>query len=551
MFPTCSLPQNRRSEQGFALVLVIIFTVLLVAIVTELITTAKMARLTGENDALLSRMRMHMSYVLSQVEDALKDDLSAGQAQAGAQGGGAAPGGLPIPGGAGAGGAQGGQEQGNVDSSQDGWFEPTSYSEGDLTTYSWVEDENRKFNILALASPEEDFARESKERFVRLVDAMREETEYDLSTSDGERMARVIIEWLQGNNRNEALPKPPLKSDVEERRQMTVPLQLEELLLLPGIDEDLYYDKVIDGKLVLGLESVLTVYTALAFDPGDPTKLAQPNKPSTTGQPGEPQVGQSGRTPQQPQQGQGGQAGQGQQRPTGANGKPEPLQPTGQGIRININTATRPVLRCLFTTAEMPDAVIEAILRYRNEEAPEEEANPEAGAGAGGAGAGGGGQAQSPQRTSYASGSSSGEIAAGTKKKRKIFSAVEDLEKVPEYQNLANPAIKQKLAELVSTQSDVFSIHMAAVFKRNEKTRSIVVRRARSIEVRIEDGDQAVLHPLMLLEERKGVRVMPTDFPEDDAILRQQMTEMDQYSAEERAWNPFYLDFYKPKTEGG
>ena len=534
--------QNRRNQEGFALVLVIIFTVLLVAIVTELITTAKMARLTGENDALLSRMRMHMSYVLSQVEDTLKDDLSAGKAQAGAPGGSPAAGGLPIPGGAGAGSAPGGgQPQGNVDSSQDSWFEPTSYSEGDLTTYTWIEDENRKFNILALASPDQEFARESKERFVRLIDALREETDFDLGSSDGERLARVIIEWLQGNNRSESLPKAPLKSDLEERRQMTVPLQLEELLLLPGIDEDLYYDKVIDQKIALGLESVLTVYTSLTFDPGDPNKQPAPTKSATSGQPSDPQVGQSGRTPQQPQGGQG----QPKSPATGPGGKAEPVQPTGLGVRININTATRPVLRCLFTTAEISDAVIEAILRDRNEEAPPEDENA-----AGGAGAAQGQPSPTPARTSYSSGSSSGEIAEGEKKKRKIFSTIEDLEKIPEYQNLATAGVKTKLAELVTTQSDVFTIHMASLFKRNEKTKSFVIRRARSIEVRIEDGDSAVLHPLMLLEDRKGLRIMPIDFPRDEAALRQQQSEMDAYSSEERAWNPFYVDFYKPKSDG-
>lgn len=535
---------NRRNEGGFALVLVIIFTVLLVAIVTELITTAKLARLTGENDALLSRMRMHMSYVLSQIEDTLKDDLNAGQAQAGAQGGGApAGGGSPIPGGAGG----GQQQQGNVDSSQDPWFEPTSYSEGELTTYVWVEDENRKFNILSLASPDEEFARESKDRFVRLIDAFREQSDYDLGTSDGERLARVITEWLQGNNRSETLPKAPLKSDLDDRRQMTIPLQLEELLLLPGIDEDLYYDRVIDQKLVPGLESVLTLYTSLTFDPGDPTKQQAQKKPASGGQAGDSQVGQSGRTPQQPQAGQG-QAGGAKPPATGANGKPEPVQPTGIGVRINVNTASRAVIRSLFTTAEMPDAVIEALLRYRNEEAPPEEENAQGGGAAGGQG---NTQSQTPQRTSYASGASSGEIASGEQKKHKIFSSLADLDKVPEYQNLANQAVKTKLAELMTTESDVFTIHMASLFKRNEKTKSFVIRRARSVEVRIADGDTPVLHPLMLLEDTKGLRVMPVDFPLDEAVLRQQQSEMDAYSAEERAWNPFYLDFYKPKPEGG
>ena len=48
-----------------------------------------------------------------------------------------------------------------------------------------------------------------------------------------------------------------------------------------------------------------------------------------------------------------------------------PPQPIGEGIRININFASRPVLRALFPQAKIPDEVIEAILKWRNEDDPE------------------------------------------------------------------------------------------------------------------------------------------------------------------------------------
>ena len=44
------------------------------SMVSELVTTAQTARLTGENDLLLARMRAHMRYAAVQVEDRVAGD---------------------------------------------------------------------------------------------------------------------------------------------------------------------------------------------------------------------------------------------------------------------------------------------------------------------------------------------------------------------------------------------------------------------------------------------------------------------------------------------
>ena len=49
--------RSHAASRGLALVLVMIFTVLLYVLVAELVVTARMARLTGENDALLAAIR--------------------------------------------------------------------------------------------------------------------------------------------------------------------------------------------------------------------------------------------------------------------------------------------------------------------------------------------------------------------------------------------------------------------------------------------------------------------------------------------------------------
>lgn len=503
-----------QPERGAALILVLIFTVLLYALVVELQVTGRTARLTGENDALLARMNNHMEISLGQVEEMLLDDLAAALGSDEEGGGGPEAGagaGFPsIPGPAGAGGEGEEEEEPEAsavaDGSQDAWYEPTPYSDNDLTTYVWVEDENRKFNILSLVSPDEEFALESRERFVRLIDYLREGSEFDLNRSDGALFASRIIEWMRVETRSDELPKPLLKSDNDMLR-ISLPLHLDELLLLPDIDEEVFYDRVLDGKLIPGLESVLTTYTSMVFDPGDPQKNArlgrelpanvdEQNAAGTTADPGD----------------------------SGAGMDPD-QQPIGIGIRININTATRPVLRCLFSPAEFPDEVVEAILRFRNEPVEEEDL-------------------QSSLPDDYY-----GDFDAGIKIKRKMITDLQELEEIPEFANLADPTVRQKFAELVTTRSDVFSVHMASLFKRNEETRSFVLHRSCSVMIRLDNGQDGYLHPLILREDRHGLRVMPVDFDENEFEQAGYFDEMDQFTQEERAWNPFYLEFYLPKDK--
>ena len=527
-----------QHEQGMALIMVLIFTILLYAMVSELVTTAQTARLTGENDLLLAQMRNQMEYAESQVEDLLKTDLESASGGEGDAGG--AMGGLP---GAGAGAADpsalagadpsaagDGQSQDEpdpssvADGSQDAWFQPSAYADGDITTYTWVEDENRKFNILSLVSTDQEFAEQSRQRFARLIDVLREGTDFDLSNSDGDFMARNIIDWLQTRTRGENLPRAPEKSDDKEHPDLSLPLHLDELMLLQGIDADLFYDKVLDSRVIPGLESVLTVWTSLAYDPGDPDdpnqQRAQQNAPGASG--AAPAAGGA-------QAAAGASGGDASTPPLPGSGTlgEQPLTPVGIGIKININTAPRAVLRCLFPPAEIPDSVIDAILRYRNEEVEED---PLA--------------AQSDVPSDYL-----GDIRSGEGPKLKMFTDLGELDDIPEFQNLPDPAIKSKFLDLLTTKSDVFSVHFAALHRRNEETRTFVMQRARSVLVRVE-GDEAKIFPIVLLEERRGLRVMPVDFPDDDLLGKAtQFDEMDAFSQEERAWNPFYIDFYRPKDE--
>jgi hypothetical protein len=250
----------------------------------------------------------------------------------------------------------------------------------------------------------------------------------------------------------------------------------------------------------------LTIYTSMRFDPGNPD--APPPDPGASGE------SPSGTPPEPAPQPEPDQPGA------------PPPQPEGLGIRININTAPAAVLYCLFPTSEIPDHVIEAVLRWRNEPIEEEE-DP---------------MADVPE--DYL-----GDISEGYSVKRQVFTEVEQLDEIPEWKNLPDPAIKQRFYDLVTTKSDVFSIHMASMYKRNEETRVFVMRRLRTIVMRLEDEEDGKLHPLILHEERHGLRVMPVDFPDEEADEAAYFDSMDDYAQEERAWNPFYLDFYRPQYE--
>ena len=268
-----------------ALVLTMIFSILLYILVAELVVSGRLLRMTGENDALLARMRNQMDYSLVEIEEMLLSDL-AGQAaeeEAGAFGGAlptTGPGSAPptAEGAAGAEGLAGAEEEADpaagCDSSRDSWSQPESRAENDLTTYFWVEPENAKFNLLSLWSQDEEWARFSRDQLIRLIDVLREDTDFDVSISDADRIVGEIEDWAERSG-TDGMPRPPLKSDDEEQRDLSLPIHLDYLLLLPSVDEELFFDKVLDGRVMRGLESVLTVWTSLQMDPGDTEKNAR------------------------------------------------------------------------------------------------------------------------------------------------------------------------------------------------------------------------------------------------------------------------------------
>lgn len=533
------------------MVLALIFSILLYILVAELVVSGRMVRATGENDALLARMRTQMLYQLRETEDQLLADLgsaSEGDPAAG-DGGGGLGGALGALGGGGSGttgaggggqglgalgggaGGEGEGEQGDpaagCDSSRDAWFAPIGHPDNDVTTYVFVEDENRKFNVLALWSPDEKFAEFSRDRLVRLIDSLREDSDFDVSSSDAMRIAQELLDWGRRPG-TEMMPRSRLKSDDPKRREVAGLMHLDELLLLQSVTEELFYDKVLDGRYYPGLESVLTIWTSLRVDPGNPEKVARLRAAAQARGETVP-GGESGAAPA------GGSAPAGAGGGTNA-GNPgpaadEPVQPDGLGIRVNLNTAPRAVLRALFPIEVIPDRVIDAILKYRNE--VDEEAQQ---------------QAQDAQTSSDgAQATDFGDLRLGEEVKRKFFATTADLDKVEEFANLADPQVKAEFQKALTTKSEVFTIHLATLYKRSEENRVYLLRRARSVVLRLDDGADGKIVPLVPFEERVGLRMQPIDIQENDLDLSRVYSDLDQFSQEERAWNPFLIEFYLPK----
>ena len=518
-------PRSRRPgpDSGFAIVLALIFTILLYILVAELSVSGQMVRATGENDALLARMGNQMRYQLVEAMDQLLTDMQgAAASEEGAGGGlGALEGALGGTGGDPAAGGEGEEAPPDpsttCDCSRDAWFHPVGTADNDLTTYTWVEDENRKLNILGLWSPDEEFARLTRERLVRLIDLLREDSDFDVSSSDAELIVSQLDEWVRRSD-TEAIPRPRLKSDPRDvTPEIAIPLNLDELLLLPAVDEELFYDVVLDKKVYLGLESVLTVWTSLKVDPGDPEKVARQRAlAQARGEEPPPEVPAEGGT-----SGEGGASTPG--------GGEELEQPFGVGIRINVNTAPEPVLRALFTPDRIPERVIEAIIRYRNE-IDEETMQAEEDA--------------APATDVQDFGS---DMRLDSEQKLRVFETVDDLEQVEEFALLADPEAKAEFQNALTTTSDVFSIHLATLYKRSEQNRVYVLRRARAVVLRMDDGGDGKIVPLVPFEERHGLRLQPIDLQDEREIdLTLRYSEMDRFAQEDRAWNPFLIDFYLP-----
>lgn len=507
----CGSPVPRPDEGGFALILVLLCVVLLYILVAETVMRSGYDRMTSANQAVDVQLRQTVRLALVEALQELVDDLADEADEEGAAG---AAGGLGGLAGGAPGGAAGGEEESSTpkgDHSRDTWFKPKSYfDDNNVSVYGWVVDENRKFNILTLLSKDEKFARASMERFVRVLDEMWENTDYDLSGADAEAIGRGTLEMMKGFGRTDVRPRPPLKTD-KDGQETSIPLALDDLKLVPQFKAEWLDDRFVQGGIHLpGLRSVLTVYTALS------------QKGGAEGASGGESSGDAGAS--------GGENPPPGNEATESTGGSEG-ELLGPGVRMNINTIPPVLLRSLANRTDVPESVVDAILEYRNK--VDEEARDAA------------------EQAATESGDAGLLASDGTQTEMlQIFESLDDLDKVDEWDMLSNSDGKKDLQALLTTKSNVFTIHLAVVHKRNESGTAFSLQRFRAVYVRLEGGDEPKMQVLVPLHRVSGMRISVPDFSEEDGFLPGDIDlsgEEDPFMAEEQAWNPFLLDFYDPE----
>ena len=480
-------PCARRGRRGAALMLSFLVLLVIAAIVWQInVGTATDARIT-HNEVGIALMDDAIECALLEVFEKLKTDGEADKSSGGAGGpsgmpGGASPGGTGGGGGAGAfgggggadalgalgGGAQGGAggtggtggDGGGAaggsspcDSREDDWASLARIDLNGIELRVLVQDEDAKYNLLALLTSNEDEREKAFNRLVRVLDACREGTQVDIDGTRARAMAEAIREQLQ-NEFDSLLPRTQLATDADKKKEEGLgtrfPLSLREFVALDPFTESDFRDfRDSEGTIVHSIASFLTVWTSLATReeagqaaPGG-AGGAGGGAPGTGGAPG-PQTAStstgtqtaggggggdgSGGGPGAVPQGQGGAPGQG-----GA-GEQGPAGGTG----VNVNTAPPAVLKSLFDHRDVDPRFWDGVIQYRNEEdetKTEELADTDT----------------EPLLDEFGK-----EIVP-----HKVFDSLDKLSEIDGWENL-EPIQQTEVQQLLTVQSGVFSIYVTA-----------------------------------------------------------------------------------------
>ncbi|TAJ10473.1 MAG: hypothetical protein EPO68_15005 [Planctomycetota bacterium] len=467
---------GRAPRRGAALMLSLLVLFVLVAIVFQLnIATGTDARI-ARNEVVLTQMDLAISSAQLEVFEKLKADSQS--SESGAQGGaGGAGGGMPglpsgggdsqsmgfgdtsgfggggaggggNPFGGGGGGGQGGQ-QGPVDSMQDEWYRPERTSINEIDLRIFIQDEDSKYNVLAILTKDENEARKALDRLTRIFDLCREGTAADIDGARARRMAESVRDHLK-QRLDSVLPRPVLLTDADKdgnTLEQGLPLSLREFAVLPGFDESQFRDyRDSEGRVVHSVSSFLTVWTALSTRAEHAQELGNAGDANNGGQGGgNPNV--SGNQPggfagaNAPSGGVDSNVGGSASSGAGAGGQGG-ASTTTTGIAVNLNTAPGAVLKALFDDREVPPQFWDGVIEFRNLEDEEaiDKAKEEAG-----------GEELEPEVDEWGK-----EI-----KPRKYFKSLTDLKEIDGWENL-EPQQQAEVQQLVAVQSNVFSIYITA-----------------------------------------------------------------------------------------
>ncbi|MFO0985284.1 MAG: type II secretion system protein GspK [Planctomycetota bacterium] len=407
----------------------------------------------------------------------------------------------PAPGGGGA--ARGGRTP-PLDSLDEDWstgqISSTLGADAEVRVDVRIVDEDRKVNLLSLFTPEavdaqgRSYREAAKDRIVRLIDEFRDGMPGDVSTGDARKIVDNIIAWCDPISRDEKkFPKPPLKSNeedssqdkfnlIESQKVPVLPMSMEELMMVDGIDDKLFYGFEKDGQWVPGLEDVLTIYTHLEMGEApvkkdDTFKLPDSDADASKDGGGSSAKGGSSGS---------GSSGSGDAQDGGSDASgAAALAATNQG-RININTASMAVIRSM-APQNFPETLLDDFDKWREKELKRLKEEREK---------------AKDQKSKFASVDTD---LGGDKSERPYpLESVDQLDEIPEWKETGAPSGNAKeedprdvFKHFFTTHSNVFRVDVR-VWKPN-RTRIKVLR---AILWRRMDGDKATVVPVIPLQER-------------------------------------------------
>jgi hypothetical protein len=467
-----------KAREGAALLLSLMILLVLVAIVIQInVSTGTDARV-ARNDVGMTGMDLAIESALLQVDDKLKtdaEDSSGGAAAAGAPAPGATPASSPANPPTGAPPAQ---QQQPCDSRRDDWATAQRTSINDYNLRIIIQDEDSKYNVLNMLNPDPTLAQAAFDRVVKILDLCREGTTADIDAATASQMAKAMLEYMQ-RRKLAKFPRPKLLSDSDDPNadDQGFPLSLKEFAVLPPFDDSHFRDFRDDNdKIVHSIGSFLTVWSSIGLNSEKPSAVAaaaaaaanasalsgaSANKPAGSSSSTTTIASSSGSTPSSgssasgasgasgassgsggtPAAGSGGGAGGGAGGGGGGGGGSKKDADTA-GYAVNVNTSPPAVLKSLFDDRELNPRFWDKVVEYRNLEDETQKQQDQAQAGT---------TEEQPALDEY----------GNPIIKRNIFDSLSKLSEVDGYKDL-DTTVQQKLNQLLTVQSHVFSIYVIA-----------------------------------------------------------------------------------------
>lgn len=218
---------RRHSEQGFALLLVLLLSLILLPFAVEFAMQVKLESQTAVNVTSELQIENEIDGQYEIMIARLRFDA----------------------------------EENDTDSYFDSWNDDEltqrQSEETGVALTTHVFDEQGKFNLKQFATTNLEQQRKAKERLVRIIVEMRRDTDFELSKTEAETWVNAIADWVAKGPARSNIPLPNTKDD----RSILI---LDELEFLPKVGDHrisfLLHDQRGDEEVGPGLHRYVTIY---------------------------------------------------------------------------------------------------------------------------------------------------------------------------------------------------------------------------------------------------------------------------------------------------